>query len=117
MDRVIMQHFAVALTLTPRSCEAIQRAVSAAGYGSEGGGLRISARRGRDGVKYRFAVEAQATDTDYVIEQQGARVYVDPFSAPLLDGGSVDFVAAGQEYAFALTPPRAAANWQPRLVA
>ena len=112
-----MQHFAVSLSLTPRSCEAIQRAVAAAGLGGEGGGLRISARRDRDGVQYRFAVEAQAAETDYVIEQHGARVYVDPFSAPLLDGGSVDFVPAGHEQVFALTPPRSAASWQPRLVA
>jgi iron-sulfur cluster assembly protein len=117
MDRVIMQHFAVTLALTPRSCEAIKHALSAAGLGGEGGGLRISAHRGRDGVEYRFGVEAQAAETDYVIEQHGARVYVDPFSAPLLDGGSVDFVPAGTEQVFALTPPRSAARWQPRLVA
>jgi iron-sulfur cluster assembly protein len=117
MDRVIMQQLAVALTLTPRSCEAIQRAVATAGFGGEGGGLRISAQRGRDGVQYRFAVEAQPAETDYVVEQHGARVYVDPFSAALLDGGSVDFVSAGHEQVFALTPPRSAARWQPRLVA
>jgi iron-sulfur cluster assembly protein len=117
MDKVIMQQFAVSLALTPRSCEAIQRAVQAAGFGGEGGGLRISAHRGRSGMQYRFAVEAQASETDYVIEHYGARVYVDPFSAPHLDGGSVDFVANGDDYAFALTPPRSPARWQPRLVA
>jgi iron-sulfur cluster assembly protein len=117
MDRVIMQQIAVTLTLTPRSCEAIQRAVSAAGFGGEGGGLRISAHQGRSGVKYRFAIEAQPAETDYVVEQRGARVYVDPFSAPHLDGGSVDFVVSGDDHVFALTPPRSTARWQPRLVA
>lgn len=112
-----MQQFAVALALTPRSCEAIHRAVQSAGFGGEGGGLRITAHRGRSGMKYRFTIEAQASETDYVIENNGARVYVDPFSAPHLDGGSVDFVATGDDYAFALTPPRSTARWQPRLVA
>jgi iron-sulfur cluster assembly protein len=117
MDRVIMQQLAVALTLTPRSCEAIQRAVQAAGFSSEGGGLRITAHRGRNGMQYRFTVEAQPNETDYVIQRYGARVYVDPFSAPHLDGGSVDFVASGDDYAFALTPPRWTKRSQPRLVA
>jgi len=112
-----MQQIGVVLTLTPRSCQAIQRAVSAAGFGGDGGGLRISAHRGRDGMQYRFAVEAQASESDYVIEQHGARVYVDPFSAPHLDGGSVDFVATGDDHAFTLTPPRLSARWQPKLVA
>lgn len=112
-----MQQIGVALTLTPRSSEAIQRAVSAAGFAGEGGGLRISAHQGRKGMKYRFTVEPQAAETDYVVEQYGARVYVDPFSAPHLDGSSVDFVAAGDEHVFALTPPRSPSRWQPRLVA
>jgi iron-sulfur cluster assembly protein len=117
MDRVIMQQIGVALTLTPRSCQAIQRAISAAGFGGDGGGLRISAHRGRDGMKYRFTVEAQATESDYVVEQHGARVYVDPFSAQHLDGGAVDFVATGDEQVFTLTPPRMSTRWQPKLVA
>jgi iron-sulfur cluster assembly protein len=114
---MIMQQIGVVLTLTPRSCQAIQRALSAAGFGSDGGGLRISAHQGRDGLKYRFAVEAQATESDYVIEQHGARVYVDPFSAQYLDGSSVDYVAAGEEQTFTLTPPRVSPRWQPKLVA
>jgi|SRR5579862_4635896 len=117
MDRMIMQHIGVALSLTPRSCQAIQRAVAAAGFGHDGGGLRISAHRGREGMNYRFTVEAQATESDCVIEQHGARVYVDPFSAPHLDGGAVDFVANGEEQVFTLTPPRQSSRWQPRLVA
>jgi iron-sulfur cluster assembly protein len=117
MDAMIMQQIGVALTLTPRSCQAIRRAVSAAGFGGDGGGLRISAHRGRDGTKYRFTIEPQPTDSDYVVEQHGARVYVDPFSAQHLDGGAVDFVAAGEDHVFTLTPPRLGARWQPKLVA
>jgi iron-sulfur cluster assembly protein len=114
--KLIMQQLALSLTLTPRSCEAIQRAVSAAGLGAVGGGLRITARLGRKGREYGFAVEAQPADADYVVEQFGARIYVDPFSAQDLDGGSIDYVAAGEDYVFTLTPPRTSAR-SPKLVA
>ena len=113
----IMQQIGLALGLTPRGGEAIKRAVAAAGMGADGGGLRITAHSGRKGLKYRFQIEAQPTDTDYVVEQHGVRVYVDPFTAQHLDGGSVDFVATGQEEYFTLTPPRASAHREPKLVA
>ena len=111
-----MQQLGLSLSLTPRSGEAIQKAVMAAGLGAAGGGLRISARQGRKGREYRFAVEAQPAETDYVVEQFGARVYVDPFSAQDLDGGSIDYVASGEDYVFTLTPPRMSAR-SPKLVA
>ncbi len=114
---LIMQQIGLALTLSPRCGAAIQRAVASAGFGGDGGGLRISAHHGRKGTQYRFAVEAQPSESDYVIEQHGGRVYIDPFSAQHLDGGSVDYVAAGEEYVFALTPPRLASRREPKLVA
>jgi iron-sulfur cluster assembly accessory protein len=114
---MIMQQIGLVLTLTPRSGVAIQRAVSAAGFGGDGGGLRISAHHGRQGMQYQFTIEAQPTETDYVVEQHGARVYIDPFSAQHLDGGSVDYMATGGDYTFTLTSPRASSRRQPRLVA
>ena len=112
----IMQRLALNLTLTPRSCAAIQKTVAAAGLGGDGGGLRIAARHRRKGTEYRFAVEAQPAETDYVVERQGARVYVDPFSAQDVDGGTIDYVPAGENHVFTLTPPRSSAR-APKLVA
>jgi iron-sulfur cluster assembly protein len=112
----IMQQLALSLTLTPRSCAAIQKTVAAAGMGGDGGGLRIAARHRRKGTEYRFAVEAQPAETDYVVEQHGARVYVDPFSAQDVSGGTIDYVPAGDEHVFTLTPPRSSAR-APKLVA
>ena len=63
-----------------------------------------------------FAVEAQPAETDYVVERQGARVYVDPFSAQDVDGGTIDYVPAGESHVFTLTPPRSSAR-APKLVA
>jgi iron-sulfur cluster assembly protein len=114
---LVMQQIGMVLGLTPRGGDAIRRAVAAAGFGADGGGLRITAHTGRKGIKFRFQVEAQPTDTDYVVEQHGVRVYVDPFSAQHLDGGSVDFVANGSEEFFTLTPPRTGAHREPQLVA
>jgi iron-sulfur cluster assembly accessory protein len=106
----IMQQLGLSLALTPRSGEAIQRALAAAGFGADGGGLRVTVRHGRRGTEYRFSVEAQPAEADYVIEQHGARLYVDPFSAQELDGGAIDYVPSGDDYAFTLTPPRANAR-------
>jgi len=113
---LIMQDLGLALTLTLRSGVAIQRAVSAAGFGGDGGGLRISVQHGRNGLQYRFTIEAQPTESDYIVEQHGARVYVDPFSAQHLNGGSVDYAPAGEDCAFTLTPPRLTGR-RPKLVA
>jgi iron-sulfur cluster assembly accessory protein len=112
----IMQRLGLSLTLTPRSCAAIQKTVAAAGLGADGGGLRIAARHRTKGTEYRFAVEAQPTETDYVVERHGARVYVDPFSAQDVDGGTIDYVPAGEDHVFTLTPPRSSAR-APKLVA
>lgn len=112
----IPQQLGVALGMTARCGAGIRRALVSAGLGTEGGGLRITAQHGKNGTEFKFTVEAQPDDGDYVIEQHGARVYVDPFSAADLDGGAIDFVPAGDDHVFSLTAPKAGSRGT-RLVA
>ena len=46
---------------------------------------------GCSGFSYELGFEAAPTDEDHVIEAHGIRVLVDPRSAPILEGSTLDF--------------------------
>jgi iron-sulfur cluster insertion protein len=52
--------------------------------------LRVVAG-GCDGFSYRLSLEDRVADDDVVIRAHGARVLVDPRSAPLVQGSTLDF--------------------------
>jgi iron-sulfur cluster assembly protein len=52
--------------------------------------LRVVAG-GCDGFSYRLSLEDAPADDDLVIERYGVRVLVDPRSAPLVRGSTLDF--------------------------
>jgi iron-sulfur cluster assembly protein len=59
---------------------------------AEGKDLRIFIQgRGCSGYAYGFTFDEQK-DEDTVVESSGLRVLVDPSSAPMLEGSTVDFV-------------------------
>ena len=59
---------------------------------AEGKDLRIFIQgQGCSGYAYGFTFDEQKDD-DTVVESSGLRVLVDPTSAPLLEGSTVDFV-------------------------
>jgi iron-sulfur cluster assembly protein len=63
-------------------------------------GLRIAiAGVGCSGFQYGIRLESAAAD-DVVIEYGKVKLLVDPFSAPLLDGVTVDFVDSLQGSGF-----------------
>ena len=55
-------------------------------------GLRVFVHGGGcAGLQYGMAYEKSAQEGDTVLEIEGVRLYVDPFSARYLDGSSIDF--------------------------
>ena len=71
-------------------------------------GLRIAvADGGCAGLKYQMGLEAEAADGDAVLEFGAVRVFVDPHSAPLLDGVVVDFVEGIGGSGFRFDNPKA----------
>ncbi|PWC54569.1 iron-sulfur cluster assembly accessory protein [Azospirillum sp. TSO22-1] len=71
-------------------------------------GLRIAVTDGGcAGLKYQMGLEAEASETDEVIEFGAVRVFVDPDSAPLLDGVVVDFVEGIEGAGFKFDNPKA----------
>ncbi|MES9956311.1 MAG: iron-sulfur cluster assembly accessory protein [Sedimenticola sp.] len=97
------------LTLT----ESAQKAVSRFINGSETpvSGLRISVTGGGcSGMQYGMSLEEQAKGDDTVVEVGELKIFVDPASAPLLDGITVDFLETMEGSGFKFENPNATAS-------
>jgi len=78
--------------LTPQAIEKVRAARAAEGHG-EGGGLRLSVRKGGcSGYEYSVKFAAAPDEGDLVFETEGIRVFVDGESEPLLRGTVLDYV-------------------------
>jgi iron-sulfur cluster assembly accessory protein len=77
-----------------RLTEAAAKRLNAIAAGDPGvGGLRVAVEGGGcSGFQYDIQLaEAPAAD-DFVIERDGAKVFVDPVSVPFLAGSEIDYV-------------------------
>lgn len=71
-------------------------------------GLRLSAQPGGcSGYSYGMAFAAGEQPGDWVGEFGGVKVFVDPASAPVLQGIEVDWVETLQQTGFAIRNPNA----------
>jgi iron-sulfur cluster assembly protein len=93
--------------------ESAQKAVSRFIRGSDTpvAGLRISvAGGGCSGMQYGMALEEAAKSDDVVVEIGSLKVFVDPYSAPLLKGVTVDFLDSMEGSGFKFDNPNASAS-------
>ncbi|OOZ34227.1 HesB/IscA family protein [Solemya velesiana gill symbiont] len=93
--------------------ENAQKAVSRFIKGSETPvvGLRISVTGGGcSGMQYGMSLEAGAKDDDTVVEFGELKIFVDPASAPMLDGITVDFLDTMEGSGFKFENPNATAS-------
>ncbi|MFI5305385.1 MAG: iron-sulfur cluster insertion protein ErpA [Nitrospiria bacterium] len=94
------------VTLTEKAGEKVKEILVAeqkAGYG-----LRVQVSGGGcSGFQYGMTFEENANDGDHVYESSGIKVFVDPQSAPLLEGVKVDYVDSIQGAGFAIQNPNA----------
>ena len=73
--------------------------------------LRVSVQGGGcSGFRYDFEIVGQANEDDIVIEKLGARVVVDPVSAPYMAGSQIDFIDDLIGASFKITNPNATAS-------
>ena len=94
------------ITLTESAQTAIRRFIQ----GSEKpvAGLRVMVTGGGcSGMQYGMRLEEQAGENDQVVEYGDINVYVDPESAPLLEGVTVDFVDGMEGSGFKFENPNA----------
>lgn len=95
------------IELTESALKAIRTAIE--GAEGEVEGLRIMVESGGcAGYKYMLGLVSETKKTDIVVETEGVRVFLDPFSAELLRGTTVDFSVSLEGSGFTFQNPNAA---------
>jgi iron-sulfur cluster assembly accessory protein len=96
------------IILTENAVRAVARFVS--GREDRGGGVRIAVENGGcSGLQYKMSVVPKASSDDLVITEGEAQVFVDPASAQMLEGVTVDFVDSLDGSGFKFQNPNASA--------
>ena len=93
------------LALTDSTVQAVKGIVSSADEACEAGGLRMVAEREGTQANFQLSVVPLPAEDDEVIEEQGARMFLEPEAASLLDDkvldASVDHSPASRPIKFA----------------
>jgi iron-sulfur cluster assembly protein len=94
------------LTLTDTAAEAI-RGIVAAPELPDGAGLRIATQPDAEQASLEVSVAESPAETDQVVSEAGARVFVEADAVPLLDDKLLDAEIEGTRVGFMLTeqPP------------
>ncbi len=97
------------INLTPKAISAIDKFIK--GNDTPVAGLRLSISGGGcSGFQYGMALEANKAEDDVVVEIGGVTLLVDPFSAPMLQGVTVDFVDSLNGSGFKFENPNATSS-------
>jgi len=97
----------VPVALTPKAVEMVTITREKEGI-DVSHGLRIAVRGGGcSGFEYALDYENEARDTDWIYEQSGLTVYVDPVSARYLQGTVIDYVFGMNGAGFKFNNPNA----------
>jgi iron-sulfur cluster assembly accessory protein len=93
--------------LSARAAARIADIVSAQGEAA----LRVAVLAGGcSGFQYRFDLDRQAAPEDVVLEQGGAKVFIDPASLDLLAGAELDYTDELMGSHFAIKNPNATSS-------
>jgi iron-sulfur cluster assembly protein len=98
------------LTLTTSAVEAVDMLLHSSPEVPDDAGLRIGST-GPSELTIELA--AEPAPGDQVIEEGGARVFVDPDAAPLLENAQLEARQEGDQIAFGLTPAGGIENTAP----
>ncbi|MDX9701095.1 MAG: iron-sulfur cluster assembly accessory protein [Rhodocyclaceae bacterium] len=94
------------LNITPSALKAVNRFITTSS--EPVAGLRIHVQGGGcSGLQYGMKLESEKADDDTVVEIDGVTLLIDPFSAPLLNGVTVDFVDSLSGSGFKFENPNA----------
>jgi iron-sulfur cluster assembly protein len=86
----------------------VKRFMDAEGVTADVGGLRVSVQPGGcSGFKYGLLIEDRPADDDFVLAQEGFRIFVDPFSAQYINNVTIDYVSSMQGSGFTFKNPNA----------
>ena len=95
------------LALTDRAVEAVRDIVASSHEVTETGGLRLSAELSGTEASLKLRIVPLPAEDDEVIEEHGARVFVESEAASLLDDKLLDAEIEGTRVGFMLSerPP------------
>lgn len=95
------------VTLTPKAVQMIKISREQEGL-DNAHGLRVGVRGGGcSGFEYALDFEAEGRDSDWVLDYDGLKLYVDPVSARYLEGTVIDYVMGPTGTGFKFNNPRA----------
>ena len=96
------------LTVTANAGVEVKKFMDAEGVTAEQGGLRVSVQPGGcSGFKYGLLIEDQPAEDDYILNHEGFRMFVDPFSAQYINQVVIDYVSSMQGSGFTFKNPNA----------
>jgi iron-sulfur cluster assembly protein len=98
------------VSLTPGAAEKIKQLLAEEPDG-ESLVLRVAIQGGGcSGFQYGLGFDSGTAEGDIELQLEGVRVVIDPFSAPYLQGSTVDFLNTIQESGFKIENPNAVAS-------
>jgi iron-sulfur cluster assembly protein len=98
----------LAIVVTPVATTEVKKFMDAEGVSYDQGGLRVSVQPGGcSGFKYGLLIEDAAAEDDLVLQQEGFKVFIDPFSAQYISGVVIDYVTSMQGSGFTFKNPNA----------
>jgi iron-sulfur cluster assembly protein len=101
----------VGIHLTEAAAQKIRQLLEKEGVSLEEGGLRVGVQGGGcSGLSYAMRLETQARDRDKVIEEHGARLFVDPKSFLYLNGTTLEYENTLMRQGFVFQNPNATRN-------
>ena len=95
-----------ALVISANATVEVMKFMAAEGIAPDVGGLRVSVQPGGcSGFKYSLLIEDHPADDDTVLQQDGYKVFVDPFSIQYLNGVVIDYATSMQGSGFTFKNP------------
>ncbi|HEX7135845.1 MAG TPA: iron-sulfur cluster insertion protein ErpA [Iamia sp.] len=94
------------IALTDKAASKVSELISA--EGDEGLALRVAVRPGGcSGFSYDMFFDSEIADDDLSVEKDGVKVVVDPSSAMLLEGATLDYADGLTQAGFSINNPNA----------
>ncbi len=97
------------ITITEKAAKAAKLFIM--GSDTPSGGLRLAISGGGcSGYSYEMSIEAAPAADDTIVDGGKVQIFLDPTSAPLLDGVTIDFEETLEKCGFTFVNPNATAS-------